>query len=302
MMDSFYPPMPWERIKPRWPNSAHSQFIQTQDVRWHVQILGEGPTMLLLHGLGSSTHTWAGMAPLLSKHYRLIAIDSPGHAFSSVPAKERATFEAIVRSIRELLERLQIWPSVVMGHSAGAALAAKLLLESHHPECPSLVALNPAWLPLPGHANWLFPISAKLIALNPLSAWFFAKHLSKREAIEKLIWGTGSHLRREDIDFYHLLMQSPIHIKGVLQMMTYWKLGDLPEQLANLHGSVLIQSGVNDQAVEHNNSLLAQQRIKGAQLQSLENLGHLAHEENPVACAEKILQWLSEKNLSQTGH
>jgi magnesium chelatase accessory protein len=293
MLNALYPPMPWETLKNQWPNSQHSQFIHTSDVRWHVQIFGEGPPLLLLHGLGSSTHTWRGMAPFLSKHYRLIAVDTPGHAFSSIPSTSGATFEGMAKSLRELLDTLRIWPTAVMGHSAGACLAAKLLLNTPNMPAPALVALNPAWLPLPGLANWMFPVSAKLIALNPLSAWLFAKHMTKDLVIQKILSSTGSHLSEADIFFYRVLMQSPAHLKGVLQMMSHWNLGKLPEQLSQLRGRVLIQAGINDLTIPFGHAVTSHHKITQSQLHPLSDLGHLAHEEKPQACAEQILDWLA---------
>ena len=293
MLNALYPPMPWETLKNQWPNSQHSQFIHTSDVRWHVQIFGEGPPLLLLHGLGSSTHTWRGMAPFLSKHYRLIAVDTPGHAFSSIPSTSGATFEGMAKSLRELLDTLRIWPTAVMGHSAGACLAAKLLLNTPNMPAPALVALNPAWLPLPGLANWMFPVSAKLIALNPLSAWLFAKHMTKDLVIQKILSSTGSHLSEADIFFYRVLMQSPAHLKGVLQMMSHWNLGKLPEQLSQLTGRVLIQAGINDLTIPFGHAVTSHHKIKQSQLHPLSDLGHLAHEEKPQASAEQILDWLA---------
>lgn len=293
MLNALYPPMPWETLKNQWPNSQHSQFIHTSDVRWHVQIFGEGPPLLLLHGLGSSTHTWRGMAPFLSKHYRLIAVDTPGHAFSSIPSTSGATFEGMAKSLRELLDTLRIWPTAVMGHSAGACLAAKLLLNTPNMPAPALVALNPAWLPLPGLANWMFPVSAKLIALNPMSAWLFAKHMTKDLVIQKILASTGSHLSEADIFFYRVLMQSPAHLKGVLQMMSHWNLGKLPEQLSQLRGRVLIQAGINDLTIPFGHAVTSHHKIPQSQLHPLSDLGHLAHEERPQACAEQILDWLA---------
>jgi magnesium chelatase accessory protein len=293
MLESLYPPMPWDTLKAQWPNAQHSQFIQTTSVRWHVQIFGEGPPLLLLHGLGSSTHTWRGIAPFLSKHYRLIAVDAPGHAFSSIPSSANASFAAMAKSLRELMDALHIWPSGVIGHSAGACLAAKLILNTPNSPAPALIALNPAWLPLPGLANWMFPVSAKLIALNPMSAWLFAKHLSKDLVIHKILSSTGSHLHEDDVFFYRVLMQSPAHLKGVLQMMSRWDLGELPEQLSQLKGPVLIQAGINDLTIPFGHAVTSHHKIAQSQLQALSELGHLAHEEKPQTCAEQILDWLA---------
>lgn len=292
MFESFYPALSWEQHRAHWPLSEHSQFVNAAGLRWHVQTVGDGPLLLMLHGLGASTHSWRGMAPLLAAHYRVMLIDLPGHAFSSTPSAHAAGLPDMAQALHGLMTQLQTWPSVVVGHSAGATLAARWLLNHPDRPAPHLVAFNPAWLPLSGAAHWLFPLSAKLISLNPLSAWLFAKAMQQESLVGKILKSTGSHLAAEDAACYKLLMQSPSHVQGVLQMMLHHDLGSLPQQLAELKSRVLILAAENDQAVPHDHAVTAQQRIPGAALLSLQGLGHLAHEENPPLCAQMVLQWL----------
>jgi magnesium chelatase accessory protein len=301
MLDSFYPPMSLEKLKAQWPYSQHSQFVQTPGVTWHVQRFGSGPPLLLLHGLGSSTHTWRGMAPRLAMHFSLIAVDIPGHAFSTLDNSASSDFDGMTRSLRQLLDALNIWPAAIVGHSAGACLAAKLILDADDFSPPALIALNPAWLPLPGLSHWLFPASAKLVALNPLSAWLFARHLSKEYVIEKILSGTGSKLSPDDVFYYRVLMQSPAHLKGVLRMMSHWDLGRLPSQLPLLKGRVLIQAGRLDKTIPFGHALTSHRKIPGSSLDQLPGLGHLAHEEDPQTCAQHILNWLLKGTIELDG-
>jgi magnesium chelatase accessory protein len=294
MFESFYPPMPWEQWKSQWPFAQHSMFVNAAGLRWHVQSFGDGPLLLMLHGLGASTHSWRGLAPLLAPHFRVVMIDLPGHAFTSTPTAQAAGLQAMAQALHDLLLAQNLWPQVVVGHSAGATLAARMLL--NHPEhpAPDLVAFNPAWLPLSGAAHWLFPLSAKLISLNPLSAWLFAKTMQQDKFVSKILNSTGSTVREGDAFFYKALMQSPSHVQGVLQMMLHQDLGALPAQLAELKSRVLVVAGMNDKAVPHDRAVSAQQRIPDATLLSLQDLGHLAHEENPGLCAKEVLQWLQD--------
>jgi len=292
MFESLYAPMAWDQWKSQWPFAQHSQFVQAAGLRWHVQSWGQGPLLLMLHGLGASTHSWRGLAPLLAQHYQVVMLDLPGHAFTSTPTAQTAGLQAMAQALHDLLDQMNWWPQVVVGHSAGATLAARMVL--NHPERPSphLVAFNPAWLPLAGVAHWLFPLSAKLISLNPLSAWMFAKTMQQDKLVSKILNSTGSAVRPADAFFYKALMQSPSHVQGVLQMMLHQDLGALPMQLAEMRSRVLIVAGLNDQAVPHVQAQTAHQRIKGSTLLSLPDLGHLAHEENPSLCAKELLQWL----------
>ncbi|MDU3043759.1 MAG: alpha/beta hydrolase, partial [Bradyrhizobium sp.] len=50
-----------------WPNRAASRFVDAAGLRWHVQMMGEGPVALLAHGTGAATHSWRDLAPLLAR-------------------------------------------------------------------------------------------------------------------------------------------------------------------------------------------------------------------------------------------
>lgn len=66
-----------------WPHRDCSQFIEAAGLSWHVQRMGEGPALLLLHGTAAATHSWAGLMPLLARRFTVIAIDLPGHGFTA---------------------------------------------------------------------------------------------------------------------------------------------------------------------------------------------------------------------------
>ena len=294
MWESLYPPMAWDAYQPTWPHASHSRFVQTPGQRWHVQISGQGPTLLLLHGTGASSHSWRDLLPELSELFTVVCPDLPGHAFSASQGSARLSLDSVVSCLGDLLDTLGKWPVVIVGHSAGAAIAAQLLLDNAGRATPYLIGLNPAWLPLPGLANWLFPPAAKLMALNPWSAHWFSKQAKKPGMVQRLIEGTGSKLDPCGISHYQCLLQAPAHVNGVLGMMASWRLEILATRLAQLRGPVLIQLGTNDLAIPR---LLAQQAavlMPHADLVSLPGLGHLAHEEAPVATCKLILDWIGQ--------
>lgn len=56
-------PLAWDRDGRDWPNRAASRFVEVGGIHWHVQQLGQGPVLLLLHGTGAATHSWRDIAP-----------------------------------------------------------------------------------------------------------------------------------------------------------------------------------------------------------------------------------------------
>ena len=74
----------WEAVADFWPRAATSQFVRAAELDFHVQVSGSGDDVLMLHGAGASSHSFAELAERLSTHYRVIAPDLPGQGFSSL--------------------------------------------------------------------------------------------------------------------------------------------------------------------------------------------------------------------------
>lgn len=300
MFASLYPAPDWLAARHAWPHAAHSQFVRTPSMRWHVQTLGRGPVALLLHGTGASTHSWRDVMPLLAAHFQVVAIDLPGHGFSSDLQDQRPTLPAVAHAVWELLHQLQLTPALWIGHSAGAAIAARCCIDelTRHPDSAQtmrVVGLNPAWLPLPGSAQWLFPMAAWLIGHNPLAGWLAAKQAQRPSAVERLLAGTGSTLDAQGIGYYRSLLSQATHVRGVLRLMANWDLHRLQRDLHQLRCPLRMQIGAADQTVP---PALAQQALTlwpQASLQAWPGLGHLAHEEAPAMCVDDVLAWCGVK-------
>jgi magnesium chelatase accessory protein len=290
MFDSLYPTMQWANYRSTWPHAQHSQFIQAGGIQWHVQIMGQGPVMLLLHGTGSGSFSWRGLMPLLSSHFQVIAPDLPGHAFTSRGPEGSLSLQGMSEGLRALLLQLNVTPSVIGGHSAGAAIAANMLLQQRTLSKTQLIGFNPAWLPLPGLPSLIFRPAAKLAAINPISAWATAKLASKPAMIEKSISQTGSQLDAEGLALYQSVFSHSGHVHSVLNMMAAWQLNALSSALSQIKNEVAILVGTQDQTVPPSMAHEACTLMPQARLYEQQGLGHLAHEEDPAGTTQTILK------------
>jgi len=104
-------------------------YIEVNDVRYHVELTGEGPALLLLHGFTGSTASWEGFIPSWSKHQQVIAVDLLGHGQTDAPADpSRYRTEHAVRDLTDILDALHIDAAHVLGYSMGGRLALSLAL------------------------------------------------------------------------------------------------------------------------------------------------------------------------------
>jgi len=290
-------PLDWPAERDSWPHAAASSFHVAGGLRWHVQRMGSGPELLLVHGTGASAHSWRGLAPLLAKRFTVIAPDLPGHGFTQRPPAHRLSLPAMAEALESLVDALSIRPMIAVGHSAGAAILIRACLNKGPRDgfVPrGLVSVNGALLPFRGAAGYLFPPLAKLLFLNPLAPRVFARRARLRERVARLVRGTGSELDAAGIELYARLFETPGHVAAALGMMANWDLHGLAGNLGALDLPLLLIAGENDRAVVPDDAGRVSAMVPGSRVERLRGLGHLAHEEDPDAVASLIGRFADE--------
>jgi magnesium chelatase accessory protein len=279
----------WQREGRDWPNRASSRFVQAGGLTWHVQVMGEGPAVLLLHGAGAATHSWRDFAPLLARDFTVIAPDLPGHGFTGTPSGDGLSLPGMAAALEALLQTLQLKPAAAVGHSAGAAIAIRMQLDARI-DTRRLVSLNGALQPFPGAAGRVFPALAKLMFLNPLANRLFAWRAASPGAVSHLLEGTGSKIDPRGLELYARLFRSTGHIEGALGMMARWNLEPLLADLPTLDRPLTLISAAHDLAVPPSVACTAHALAPASTLVALPNLGHLAHEEDPGRLCDLVRQ------------
>jgi len=272
-------------LPPWWPHGARSHSIAAGGLQWHLQRWprGQAPVALLLHGTGASAHSWRELAPLLARSFDVIAPDLPGHAFTHAPPSQALSLPAVAQALAALLSTLDVRPALVVGHSAGAAIALRMALDGSVD--PALVvSINGALLPLQGPVGRLFLPLARLLVVNPLVAPAFALTARLPAVAQRLLDSTGSHVDAEGRRCYAHLMADAAHAAGALRLMASWDLQPLVDNLARWRATLLLLASTGDRTVPAAESQRVQQRIgPAAQTVLLPHGGHLVHEEDAAA-------------------
>jgi magnesium chelatase accessory protein len=295
-------PLNWEREGRDWPNREASQFVVAgaDRLRWHVQTMprkpdSAKPTVLLVHGTGAATHSWRGVMPLLAARCNVVAIDLPGHGFTESPPAHGFSLPQMANSLAALLTAISVKPQIVVGHSAGAAILARMCID-HLISPRHLVSLNGALLPLSGFAGELFSPIAKVLSRSALVPKLFAWRASDPQTLRRLLDGTGSQIDATGAAFYGTVIRNAGHAAAALEMMAQWDLralaADLPK-LCQLEMAITLVVGENDKAVSPEEAGRVKAMVPSANVVMLPALGHLAHEEAPQQTADLILNLLT---------
>jgi pimeloyl-ACP methyl ester carboxylesterase len=124
-----------------WAPDVPVRYVEVNGVRLRYVTAGEGRPLVLLHTLRTQLDMFQKMIPELARHFRVYALDHPGHGYSDIPDVDyRAEF--FVSSVAGFLERLDIKDAVVAGESIGGSVAL-LLAARQNPRVQRVIAINP---------------------------------------------------------------------------------------------------------------------------------------------------------------
>jgi pimeloyl-ACP methyl ester carboxylesterase len=110
---------------------AEVNYLELHGERIAYRDSGQGPAMLLIHGMAGSSRTWRAVLPKLSTRYRVVAPDLVGHGLSAKPRGDYS-LGAFAVWLRDLLDELGINRVTLVGQSLGGGVAMQFVHQ--HPE------------------------------------------------------------------------------------------------------------------------------------------------------------------------
>lgn len=260
--------------------------------RLHVEELAEGrePALVLLHGFGASSATWAPMAAgLAATGRRVVAFDRLGFGRSDRPRRPpggwgpgRSPYRPSAASGHTLavLDALAIDSAVLIGHSAGAVAAVLATLEAPARVAglglvaPALLSDGPpklvaAAFSMPGAAvvaPWVLRRSAGMLVRGVRSSWH-----------------DPAGVTAEVVERYREPLRRPGWEHALVEMTRAVERLHLADRLPEVTARAVVVAGASDRIVKPRDA----QRIEGllggpSRLVVVPEAGHLVHEERPA--------------------
>jgi pimeloyl-ACP methyl ester carboxylesterase len=167
------------------------RFVDVPGARLHVVERGNGPAVLLVHGLsGQLANFDYGMIEPLSRDFRVIAVDRPGAGYSTRQPGAAADLRAQADTLAALIDQLGLHKPLVVGHSLGGAIS--LALATYHPDRVGGLALIAPLTHPPEAVSPVFQAMAVQSAfVRKLIAWTLVIPMSirRREQVMNIVFG-----------------------------------------------------------------------------------------------------------------
>jgi len=270
--------------------------VKVQGVRLRVAESGDGPVVVLLHGLFMDHRTWDRVAKELSREFRVVAPDLPGFGDSEKPSPNKFSYDidSFAEVIADLYAGLELGRAAVVGHALGGAVA--IALAARHPELVSKLVLVD---------SMAFEAELDLrrrIALLPIVGGFVFKQLWSRGTFRGLFKDTVLSGRDavplEKIDRYYDAFNGPASRGSALATLrATHDTRAVIAQTARIAAPTLVVWGRHDRSFPPKLGRRLAHQIRGAGFELLD-AGHAPHEEIPDQFASILLQFLRDERAS----
>lgn len=257
---------------------------------------GDGPPLLLIHGIADSSATWSPVMNLLAERHTVIAPDLLGHGDSEKPRADYAV-AAYACGMRDLLSVLDIGRVTVVGHSLGGGIAMQFAYQ--FPErCERLVLVNSAGIGRDVHP--LLRLASGPVAAETSLAIATSPPVQHAVRFAAPLLRAGLRLGR---DFEYVLdryqgLTSPTARKVFLRTLRAGV--DLRGQVITMLDRcyltagmpTLILWGALDRVIPVEHAHVAHEAMPGSQLEIFDRAGHFPHQDDPERFVKTINSFL----------
>jgi pimeloyl-ACP methyl ester carboxylesterase len=293
------PDRPVQTLVARWA-PAPSDFIDVKGQTLHYR--DQGPRddplpIVLIHGTGASLHTWEGWVRVLKTQRRVITLDLPGFGltgpysptFTGSYPHDTYQGDAFALFVLDALDALKVQRFVIGGNSLGGEVAWRTASLAPH-RVASLILVDASGLPFtPQHIPIGFKI-ARVPGLNRISEWLLPRSLVTQSLTE--VYGDPRKVTDELVDRYFELTLREGNRRAMNLRIQHLDNGNDAQRVNKLKLPTLILWGAKDRLIPPPTAMDFQQRISGSRLVVFDALGHVPHEEDPVATLAPVRQFL----------
>lgn len=244
----------------------------------HCREEGEGPPVLLLHGLGGDHTVWNTVVPRLAEHHRVLAPDLRGHGRSPDGPTSTYTFPELEADLLRLLDERHVPPAHLVGLSAGGFLALRFALD-HPARLRSLT--------LVASAAYCDPHMRETVRHWEEVYADQGREALVRQLVKDLHYPDWVEAHMEYVDQLRAAFEER-SFRATARWGRAVEEFDLRGRLSRLRLPTRMVQAMDDRVVDGTHGRFLRQSIPGSDLKLFRETGHLVPIERPAETAEAI--------------
>lgn len=259
---------------------------------------GEGPPLLLIHGIGDSSQTFAATIPLLARRFTVIAPDLLGHGASDKPRGDYSV-AGYANAMRDLLSVLDIDAATVVGHSLGGGVAMQFAYQ--YPErCDRLVLVSSGGVSRDVHPLLRLATAPGVELTLPLLRLWIVRALGALGLRMLSLFGTDEG--QDADDFLRMFDALPdAHARRAFVRTLRAAVDASGQSITMIDRAYLMQGlptllmwGTRDSVIPFAHAAEARAAMPWSQLDVFEGAGHFPHHFDPLRFASSVERFVSQ--------
>lgn len=282
--------VPLEELKEKYETSA-SRYLEVDGTKVHYRVEGKGPTLVLLHGVLASLHTWDDWVEKLKPHFKIVRIDLPGFGLTGPMAKDNYTPEYAMEFFEMFRAKLGLEKFHLVGNSLGGFISH--YYAAHYPQhVDKLILIDPITYPQKLPFIIKFASNSFVGAIATVQS---PRFIIKRNV--RQVYGDPDKVTDEIIDRYHELLLRQGNrgsmVKYFKTLKKYSTDDTLAQTIPNIKAPTLLMWGESDRWVPIALIERWQHDLPTIQVKTYPGAGHVPMEELPDETAADAFAFLT---------
>ena len=260
------------------------------DIKLHVNTKGEGATLILMHGFGSSSYSFHYLVEPLSKKFRVYNLDLKGFGDSPKPKDYRYSVYDQAILVSKFIKDNSLKDVTLIGHSYGGGVALSLALMDQS-NIKKMVLIDPA-----AYKQYIPSLIRRIKTpiVGPAVFYLLPSSYEVKESYRYAFYDKQK-IEQSTID----IMANNLKKDNAKQVYIYAIDDLIPEdidEVSKRYGQIKIPTlliwGEKDVVIRKSKGYKLQNDLQNAQLKIIKNCGHIPHEERPKEVLKYLLEFL----------
>ncbi len=283
--------IPLEELKAKYAK-APSSFIAVDGMNVHFRDEGnpnDSIPIVLIHGTGSSLHTFDGWTAELKKEYRVIRMDLPAYGLTGPFPDRNYSMEHYAEFIYNFLTAIEVDKCVIGGNSLGGGIAWKFT-DQYTDMVDKLILIDATGYPAKSQSVPIAFKAATIPMIKNVFTYITPKSMAK-SSVEN-VYADKSKVTEALVDRYFELTLREGNRQAFVDRLNMKRDTTAYRNIKNISQRTLILWGDQDRLIPLENAYKFQQDLPNDTLVILKNIGHVPMEESPKLSLGPVMSFL----------